>query len=102
MQGISEATSYTSVGRGAKPAKRSGPRAAVRDFVTPLRFGRVTRASRGSSIYRGSYPTLPHFRFLKSLKLKTVLSLTPEPPSADLVDFASLFNITIVHIQVRR
>jgi hypothetical protein len=53
-------------------------------------------------VFRGSYPTLRHFRFLKSLKLKTILSMTPEPPSADLLRFAALFDVSIVHIPTVR
>ena len=77
------------------PAVSSQPR----EFITPLRFGRVTRGPKLSGVFRGSYPTLQHFRFLKSLKLRTILTLTPEPPSTDLVRFAALCNVTVIHIQ---
>jgi len=49
-----------------------------------------------------SYPTLQNFRFLQRLSLKTVLSLTPEPPTADLAEYCGLMDIELVHVQVSR
>ena len=49
-------------------------------LVPPLRFAMVEEG-----IYRGAYPSLINLRFLARLRLKTVISLLPEPPSADLV-----------------
>ena len=39
------------------------------------------------SVYRGSYPTLKNLHFLARLGLRSIVSLTPEPPSADLKKF---------------
>ncbi len=39
------------------------------------------------TLYRGAYPTLKNFHFLTRLRLKTIISLTPEAPSADLKNF---------------
>jgi len=64
-------------------------------YTPPLRFGIVN-----PNIYRGSYPTLRHFRFLRRLKLKTIISIIPEPPTADLTTFANIDNINILHINV--
>lgn len=66
-------------------------------FVAPLRFGTINQ-----TLYRGSYPNLRNFRFLLRLKLKCILSLIPEPPTADLVTFASIYNIQLIHIPVNR
>jgi tyrosine-protein phosphatase OCA6 len=51
-------------------------------------------------ITRGAYPILRNFRFLSRMRLKTVISLTPEAPSKDLYDFAELAGISVVHISV--
>lgn len=98
--GTGPTTAASSQPRAPRAPRRTGQRAAVRDYATPLRFGRVTRGSRAVCVFRGAYPTLPHFRWLKSLKLRTILSLTPEPPSADIVRFGGLFNVNIIHIPV--
>lgn len=63
--------------------------------TTPLRYGTVE-----INLYRGAYPTLRTFRFLKRLKLKYIISLTPEPPTADVLEFCSSFGIESIHIQV--
>jgi tyrosine-protein phosphatase OCA6 len=67
----------------------------IESVTTPLRFGTIE-----PNLFRGSYPTLRHFRFLRRLKIKTIISITPEPPTKDLMDFCGLFNIAIEHIQV--
>ncbi|KAF0720638.1 Aste57867_152 [Aphanomyces stellatus] len=59
-------------------------------IVPPFRFTTVE-----NRIYRGAYPTLPNFRFLRRLKLKTVISVIPEEPTKDLIDFCS--NEGIAH-----
>jgi len=69
----------------------------IPEFVPPLRFGNVNQ-----NLHRGSYPNLRNFRFLLRLKLKCILSLIPEPPSADLMMFASIFNVKLVHIPITR
>jgi len=53
-------------------------------------------------VSRGGYPLLRNFRHLSRLRLKTIVSLTPEPPSPDLVDFAKIANIDLVYIPVNR
>eukprot|EP01041_Mallomonas_annulata_P005099 gene5099-10201_t len=66
-------------------------------FVPPLRFGTVN-----SELYRGAYPTLRNFRFLRRLRLKTIISLTPEPPNADITAFADIEKISVIHFQALR
>ncbi|KAG9406981.1 hypothetical protein AC1031_001610 [Aphanomyces cochlioides] len=51
-------------------------------IVPPFRFTTVE-----DRLYRGAYPTLPNFRFLRRLKLKTLISVIPEEPTKDLHDF---------------
>lgn len=52
-------------------------------IVPPFRFSVVEKG-----IFRGGYPTLKNFRFLRRLRLKTIIALTPEAPTADLIAFA--------------
>ncbi len=61
-------------------------------LLPPLRFSAVE-----FGIFRGAYPTLKNYRFLKRLSLKTVISVTPEPPIVDLVEFCKHENIRLVH-----
>jgi len=68
-----------------------------RSLTPPFRFGVVNE-----NVYRGAYPTLQNFRFLNRLGLKMVLSVTPEPPTVDLVDFCALMDIQLVHVPVMR
>jgi hypothetical protein len=66
-------------------------------LTPPTRFAYVN-----PGVSRGAYPTLRNFRFLSRLQLKTIVSLTPEPPTADLVLFADMAGIQLVHLQVTR
>jgi hypothetical protein len=72
-------------------------KASVVSLVPPIRFGHVN-----PGVTRGAYPTLRNFRFLSRLQLKTIVSLTPEPPIADLVLFAEMAGIKIVHFPIGR
>ena len=53
-------------------------------FVPPFRFGFVDEG-----LSRGAYPTLRNFRYLARLRLSTIISLVPEQPNNDLVDYAN-------------
>ncbi|EAN76830.1 hypothetical protein, conserved [Trypanosoma brucei brucei TREU927] len=70
---------------------------ALLNVVPPLRFAIVEEG-----VYRGAYPTLRNFPFLRSLGLRTIVSLTPEEPTYDLSRFAAAEGITIRHIQVEQ
>jgi len=63
----------------------------------PFRFGVVN-----PGLTRGAYPTLRNFRSLSRLRLRTIVSLIPEPPTEDLKAFAELTGVNIVHIAVPR
>ncbi|EQC42749.1 hypothetical protein SDRG_00472 [Saprolegnia diclina VS20] len=53
-------------------------------IIPPFRFTTVEH-----QLYRGAYPTLPNFRFLRRLSLKTIVSLIPEEPTTDLAAFCA-------------
>lgn len=63
----------------------------------PLRYACVQQG-----VYRSAYPVLRNFRFLSRLKLCTIVSLTPEPPSADLSAFADVAGVKLVHFAISR
>jgi tyrosine-protein phosphatase OCA6 len=58
--------------------------AARPPLVPPLRFATVDEG-----VYRGAYPSLANFRFLRRLQLRTIVSLLPDQPSADLLQFCA-------------
>lgn len=66
-------------------------------LVPPLRFNTVQK-----NLYRGAYPREINFMFLKTLKLKTIISLTPHPINSEndpkLYHFAIKNNINLIHI----
>ena len=66
-------------------------------FTPPFRYGVVNH-----HLHRGAYPILRNLSFLVTIKLRTIVSLVPEPPTADLLLFASMFNIEVIHIPVLR
>ena len=67
------------------------------DLIPPFRYGVVN-----PSLYRGAYPTLRNFRFLTRLRLKTIISMTPEPPNLDLKLFADTLGAQIIHFPISR
>lgn len=75
----------------------SGPNAGLVTLVPPARFAHVC-----PGVMRGAYPTLRNFRFLSRLQLKTIISLTPEAPTADLVLFSEMAGLKIVHFPIAR
>eukprot|EP00244_Chara_vulgaris_P007410 TRINITY_DN2773_c0_g1_i1.p1 TRINITY_DN2773_c0_g1~~TRINITY_DN2773_c0_g1_i1.p1 ORF type:complete len:236 (-),score=20.69 TRINITY_DN2773_c0_g1_i1:404-1111(-) len=66
-------------------------------LIPPFRYALVEEG-----FYRGAYPTLKNFRFLRRLHLKTMISLTPEPPSKDLREFCQAESITSRHFYVEK
>ncbi|CAI4058042.1 protein-tyrosine-phosphatase SKDI_04G2950 [Saccharomyces kudriavzevii IFO 1802] len=65
-------------------------------LVTPLQFSTVQ-----PNLYRGSYPREINLSFLRTLRLKYILSLTPEPLSNDpvMAKFCEENNVKTIHIQ---
>jgi tyrosine-protein phosphatase OCA6 len=66
-------------------------------IVPPFRFSTVE-----DGIYRGAYPTLKNFRFLKRLRLKMMISMVPEELTKDLDEFCTLEHIENVHFSVEK
>ncbi|KAI9906896.1 hypothetical protein PsorP6_003830 [Peronosclerospora sorghi] len=66
-------------------------------LIPPFRFSTVQQ-----ELYRGSYPTLKNFRFLRRLGLKTVVSVIPEPPTSDLADFCANEKIALRHFYAEK
>ncbi|RUP49748.1 tyrosine phosphatase family-domain-containing protein, partial [Jimgerdemannia flammicorona] len=66
-------------------------------LIPPFRFGTVE-----DRLYRGAYPKSRNLRFLKRLKLKTLLSLVPDSPNtdADIRDFCAQQGIRLIHLKV--
>jgi hypothetical protein len=63
-------------------------------LLPPPRFAQVN-----DIIFRSGYPTLRHFRFLLRLRLNMIVSLVPEFPTKDLVEFCSHQNIELLHFE---
>jgi len=67
-------------------------------YTPPLRFNLVQ-----PNLYRGAYPRKPNFKFLETLKLKTIISLIPEPitleTDPDLYRWAQDHRIRLVHLE---
>jgi tyrosine-protein phosphatase OCA6 len=66
-------------------------------LVPPTRFAHVN-----PGITRGAYPTLRNFRFLSRLQLKTIICLSPEAPTPDVMLFAEMAGVRVVHIPIAR
>ena len=63
----------------------------------PLRFAAVEEG-----VYRSGYPTLRNLRFLRRLRLRTVVALTPAPVTADLEAWCDAEEVTLVrHVTVQ-
>ncbi|PRP77163.1 hypothetical protein PROFUN_15044 [Planoprotostelium fungivorum] len=72
--------------------KKSRHHKGGRMIITPLRFSIVE-----DQLYRGSYPNPKNFKFLKRLKLKTIVSLVPTSPTAELAQFCREQQINNIH-----
>ncbi|KAK9761989.1 protein-tyrosine-phosphatase [Basidiobolus ranarum] len=66
-------------------------------IVPPFRYGMVE-----SNVFRGAYPKERNLRFLKRLKLKTILSLIPDQPTQELVSFCRENGIMNMMIRVKK
>ncbi|KAF9362931.1 hypothetical protein BGX34_005209 [Mortierella sp. NVP85] len=64
-------------------------------LIPPFRFGTVE-----PDVYRGAYPKQRNLRFLKRLKLRTVLSLIPDTPDEVFQVFCAHHGIRSIHLPV--
>ena len=71
--------------------------ATVPALIPPFRFSTVQQG-----LYRGSYPTLKNFRFLRRLNLQTVVSVIPEEPTSDLAEFCTHEKIALLHFDAEK
>ncbi|KAI9469050.1 MAG: tyrosine phosphatase family-domain-containing protein [Benjaminiella poitrasii] len=65
------------------------------NLIPPFRFSMVEE-----NLFRGGYPKPRNKRFLKRLKLKTILSLIPDKLIPEMHDFFEENNIHLLHLQV--
>lgn len=63
-------------------------------LVAPLQFNTVQ-----PNLYRGSYPRKINFPFLRTLRLKYIVSLTPAPLNESVLDFCEENSIKTKHIE---
>jgi tyrosine-protein phosphatase OCA6 len=67
-----------------------------RQLIPPFRYAIVE-----DSFFRGAYPTIKNFRFMRRLHLKTIISLTPEThPNRDMREFCEHEGITVHNFYV--
>ncbi|KAG0373201.1 hypothetical protein BGX24_012018 [Mortierella sp. AD032] len=64
-------------------------------LIPPFRFGTVE-----PEVYRGAYPKQRNLRYLKRLKLKTILSLVPDEPDEVFQEFCRQQGIQPIHLSV--
>ncbi|KAG0031831.1 hypothetical protein BGZ81_000516 [Podila clonocystis] len=64
-------------------------------LIPPFRFGTVE-----NEVYRGAYPKQRNLRYLKRLKLKTILSLIPDAPDPVFQQFCKEHGIQAIHLPV--
>ncbi|KAI8979201.1 protein-tyrosine phosphatase, partial [Mycotypha africana] len=64
-------------------------------LIPPFRFTLVEE-----NLYRGGYPKPRNERFLKRLRLKTILSLIPDKLTPEIQEFCEENNINIFHLTV--
>ncbi|KXS13486.1 hypothetical protein M427DRAFT_100421, partial [Gonapodya prolifera JEL478] len=72
-------------------------RALLPPITAPYRFGHVEE-----DLYRGGYPKSRNLRFLRRLRLRTLVSLTPDPPNDELLEFCREEKIESIHVPVPR
>lgn len=64
-------------------------------YHPPFRFAIVEH-----QVYRGAYPKERNYPYLKRLRLKTILSLTPAPPGDSVLSFGAVNLIQNLHVPV--
>jgi hypothetical protein len=91
------ATPGGAVAQSSGSVRAGPPERKLITLVPPTRFAHVS-----PGITRGAYPTLRNFRFLSRLQLKTIISLIPETPTPDVMLFAEMAGVRVVHIPIAR
>ena len=82
--------------RGRSPSSHPAkPSAYSLLQIPPLRYELVE-----TDLHRGAYPTLRNFPFLARLRLRTIIALTPEPPTSDLTQLCAHYHIALHHYKV--
>lgn len=69
----------------------------LRSLIPPANYGAVLPGS----IYRSSYPKEENFDFLNHVKIKTILTLVPEPLSPEYQTFMQENGIQHFHVHIR-
>lgn len=66
-------------------------------LIPPTNYGAVIP----DAIYRSSYPEEKNYSFLQNLKIKSILTLVPEPISADYQAFMDSAGIQHYHVHIK-
>mmetsp|Transcript_11944 Transcript_11944/g.24326 ORF Transcript_11944/g.24326 Transcript_11944/m.24326 type:complete len:298 (-) Transcript_11944:2324-3217(-) len=64
-------------------------------LIPPFRFTIVEEG-----LFRGAYPSLKNFRFLRRLRLRTLVTLSENPASRDLTEFCENESISLLRYDV--
>ena len=65
----------------------------------PLRFAMVEDHP---PLYRGSYPVPKNLHFLQRLRLKTIVSITPEPLGEEVATWCSAQGVRMMHLKTSK
>ncbi|GMM29014.1 protein-tyrosine-phosphatase [Martiniozyma asiatica (nom. inval.)] len=76
--------------------------AAAFTSTTALVVPPIKHAIIHKSLYRGSQPRPLNYPYLKSLSLTTLIALTPDPPSASLIEFCNDNHLKLNHFQINK
>ncbi|KAF2848910.1 tyrosine-protein phosphatase-like protein SIW14 [Plenodomus tracheiphilus IPT5] len=69
----------------------------LHSLIPPSNYGAVVPGK----IYRSSYPEEKNYEFLKDLKIKSIITLVPEPLSPEYKDFMDEADIQHFHVHIR-
>jgi len=72
---------------------------ASKTDTPPLRFAIVEDHP---PLYRGSYPLPKNLHFLQRLRLKTILSITPEPLGDEIATWCSAQGVRMIHLKTTK
>jgi len=68
-------------------------------ITPPFRFAVVEDHP---ALYRGSYPLQKNVRFLNRLRLKTIVSLTPDPVGEGIATWCNGQGIRMIHLNINK